>query len=159
VTVAGVTAPGPAAYNHVRVLEVGPAKAKNVLVLEPGTSAGAEYFRLDAEAIAERLPGWQVWSIDRRENALEDHSMLDKYIAGQATPQQVFDYYLGWINNSKITPHFQPPSTEATAYARQWGMNVAIGDLHNVVELAKKRGGKVVLGGHSLGGSIATAYA
>lgn len=158
-TVAGVTAPGPAAYNKVRVLEVGPAKAKNVLVLEPGTSAGAAYFRLDAEAIAERLPGWQVWSIDRRENALEDHSVLDRYLAGQATPQQVFDYYLGWINDKSITTHFQPPTTQATAFARQWGMDVAVGDLHNVVELAKQRGGKVALGGHSLGGSIATAYA
>ena len=38
-------------------------------------------------------------------------------------------------------------------------MNVAVQDLHVVIEAAKKLGGKVVLGGHSLGGSVVTAYA
>jgi pimeloyl-ACP methyl ester carboxylesterase len=155
----GVTAAGPAQYNRVRVLEVGPRDAKNVLVLEPGTSAGAEYFRLDAEALVEKLRGWQVWSIDRRENWLEDHSVLDQYIAGAKTPQQIFDYYLGWLTNPKISPHFQPPSNNSVAFARDWGMDVTIGDLHRVVERAKQLGGKVVLGGHSLGGTITTAYA
>jgi pimeloyl-ACP methyl ester carboxylesterase len=159
VTMDGVVGPGPAKYNRVRVLEVGPADAKNVLVLEPGTSAGAAYFRLDAEDIVEHQPGWQVWSVDRRENLLEDHSALDAYLAGKRTQQQVFDYYLGWLSNPKISPHFQAPSDASVAFARQWGMDVAIGDLHNVIGAAKKLGGKVVLGGHSLGGAIATAYA
>jgi pimeloyl-ACP methyl ester carboxylesterase len=150
---------GPAKYNRFRVLEVGPADAKNVLVLEPGTSAGAMSLRLDAEAIVARLTGWQVWSIDRRENFLEDHSVLDEYIAGRRTPRQLFDYYLGWLSNPKITPHFQAPSNESVAFARQWGMAVTIDDLHQVVGAAKQLGGKVVLGGHSLGGAIATAYA
>ncbi len=38
-------------------------------------------------------------------------------------------------------------------------MNVAVQDLHVVIDAAKKLGGKVVLGGHSLGGSVVTAYA
>ena len=38
-------------------------------------------------------------------------------------------------------------------------MNVAVQDLHIVIGAAKKLGGKVVLGGHSLGGSVVTAYA
>ena len=38
-------------------------------------------------------------------------------------------------------------------------MNVAVQDLHTVIGAAKKLGGKVVLGGHSLGGSVVTAYA
>jgi hypothetical protein len=38
-------------------------------------------------------------------------------------------------------------------------MNVAVQDLHRVIRAAAKRGGKVVLGGHSLGGSVVTAYA
>lgn len=38
-------------------------------------------------------------------------------------------------------------------------MKVAVEDLHAVVLAAKQHGGKVVLGGHSLGGSITTAYA
>ena len=159
VTMNGVTGSGPAQYDHVRVLEVGPRDAKNVLVLEPGTSAGAEYFRLDAEDIVAKSPGWQVWSIDRRENLLEDHSVLDEYIAGSKTPQQVFDYYLGWLTNPKISPHFQAPTNDAVAFARQWGMDVTIGDLHRVIANAKQLGGKVVLGGHSLGGTITAVYA
>jgi hypothetical protein len=34
-----------------------------------------------------------------------------------------------------------------------------VDDLHTVIEAAKAFGGKVVLGGHSLGGSVVTAYA
>jgi pimeloyl-ACP methyl ester carboxylesterase len=47
----------------------------------------------------------------------------------------------------------------APAYAKDWGMNVAVGDLRRVIAAARKLGGKVVLGGHSLGGSVVTAYA
>jgi pimeloyl-ACP methyl ester carboxylesterase len=38
-------------------------------------------------------------------------------------------------------------------------MNVAVEDLKVVIDAAKAVGGKVVLGGHSLGGSVVTAYA
>ena len=38
-------------------------------------------------------------------------------------------------------------------------MNVAVQDLRVVIGAAKKLGGKVVLGGHSLGGTVVTAYA
>ena len=159
VTVKGVTAPGPAKYNQFKVLQIGSKDAKNVLVLEPGTSAGAGFMRLGAQAIVKSMPDWQVWSVDRRENALEDHSVIDGYIEGKKTAQQSFDYYLGWLSDPTIQPHFTAPTTAETTYARDWGMNVAIGDLHQVIDQAKGLGGKVVLGGHSLGGSIATAYA
>ncbi|MGA8371308.1 MAG: hypothetical protein WB765_14360, partial [Acidimicrobiales bacterium] len=40
----GFDAPGtPARYDKVGILKVGPSTAKNVLVLEPGTSAGSAY--------------------------------------------------------------------------------------------------------------------
>jgi hypothetical protein len=44
-------------------------------------------------------------------------------------------------------------------FAKKWGMNVAVQDLHDVIASAHKLGGKVVLGGHSLGGAVVTAYA
>jgi pimeloyl-ACP methyl ester carboxylesterase len=50
-----------------------------------------------------------------------------------------------------------PDST--VEFAKQWGLNVAIEDLHTVIKAAKKLGGRVILGGHSLGGSVVTAYA
>jgi hypothetical protein len=70
----GFAAPGtPAKFNRVGVLEVGPARAKNVLVLNPGTSSSAAYFAPLANDIVRKLKGWQVWAVDRRENLLEDH--------------------------------------------------------------------------------------
>ena len=74
----GFSAPGtPAKYNRVGVIKVGPKRAKNVLVLEPGTSAGGGYFVPLAQWIAAKTHGWQVWSVERRENLVEDQSELN----------------------------------------------------------------------------------
>jgi pimeloyl-ACP methyl ester carboxylesterase len=156
----GYDAPGtPAKYDKVGALKVGPKKARNVLILNPGTSASASYFVPVAKDIVTRLKGWQVWAVERRENLLEDHSVFNKAKERKATPQQVFDYYLGYINNPSITKHFQSIPTDQVAFARDWGMHVEIEDIHRVVKAAKKLGGRVAMGGHSLGGSITTAYA
>ena len=156
----GYDAPGtPAKYDKVGALKIGPKNARNVLILNPGTSASASYFVPVAKDIVTRTKGWQVWAVERRENLLEDHSMFNKAKEGKATPQQVFDYYLGYLNNSSIKTHFQSIPTDKVAFARQWGMHVEVEDIHRVVKAAKKLGGKIVMGGHSLGGSITTAYA
>jgi len=150
----------PDSLDRVGVLKVGSPLARNVLVLVPGTSAGAGYFEPLAEDIVNRTHGrWQVWSVERRENQLEDQTEVDRYKQGQATSQQFFDYYLGWLVNPTITSHFQVIPDDSVAFARGWGMNVEIEDLHRVVEAAGRFGRTVVLGGHSLGGSITTAYA
>src|SRR3954465_6056562 len=92
--IAGYVSPGtPAKYNRVGILEIGPRTAKNVLVLNPGTSASAAYFAPPARSIVASVKGWQVWAVERRENLLEDHSMLDKAKAGKASAQQLSDYY------------------------------------------------------------------
>jgi len=153
-------APGtPAQYNKVGIIKVGPSSAKNVLVLEPGTSAAAAYFVPLAKWIVSKTSGWQVWAVERRENLLEDQSELNLYKEHKATTTQLFDYYLGYLKNSSITQHYQPVANSTVEFAKQWGMNVAVQDLHVVIAAAKKLGGKVVLGGHSLGGSVVTAYA
>ncbi len=74
----------PAQYNKVGVIKVGPRTAKNVLVLEPGTSAGGAYFVPLAKWIVPRLQGWQVWSVERRENLLEDQSVLNQAKTGRS---------------------------------------------------------------------------
>ena len=156
----GFAAPAtPAKYNKVGVIKVGPAKAKNVLVLAPGTSAGGAYFVPLAQWLVSKLPGWQVWSEERRENLLEDQSVLNLAKRGKASTQRVFDYYLGYITDPSVTSHFKLIPDGSVQFAKQWGMNVAVGDLHRVIAAAHKLGGKVVLGGHSLGGSVVTAYA
>ncbi|MGZ4196265.1 MAG: hypothetical protein ACXVFQ_07850 [Solirubrobacteraceae bacterium] len=156
----GFAAPGtPAKYDKVGVIEVGSPKAKNVLVLAPGTSAGAAYFVPLAQWLTSKLPGWQVWSEERRENLLEDQSVLNLAKRGKASAKTVFDYYLGYLTDKSVTHHFALIPDSSVQFAKQWGMNVAVQDLHRVIGAALKRGGNVVLGGHSLGGSVVTAYA
>jgi pimeloyl-ACP methyl ester carboxylesterase len=156
----GFAAPGtPAKYDKVGVIKVGPSSAKNVLVLEPGTSAGSAYFVPLAQWIVSKAKGWQVWSVERRENLLEDQSELNVFKEGKATATQLFDYYLGFLKDSHIKDHLQLISNSTVEFAKQWGMKVAVEDLHVVIQAAKELGGNVVLGGHSLGGAVVTAYA
>ena len=101
----GYAAPGtPAKYNKVGVIKVGSRHARNVLVLEPGTSAGGGYFVPLAQWIVSRAPGWQVWSVERRENLLEDQSELNLAKEHKVTVNQMFDYYLGYLADSERHP-------------------------------------------------------
>ncbi len=156
----GYRAPGtPSRYDKVGVIKVGPAHARNVLVLEPGTSAGSAYFVPLAKWIVAKRKGWQVWAVERRENLLEDQSVLEQAKEGKASATELYDYYLGFLVNPSIKDHFQFIPDSRVQFAKQWGMTVAVNDLHRVIAAAHRLGGKVVLGGHSLGGGVVTAYA
>jgi hypothetical protein len=100
-----------------------------------------------------------VWAVERRENLLEDHSLINRAKAGRASNQRVFDYYLGHLTKPEVTDHFRSIPDSEVPFARRWGMRVQVEDLRRVVRAARRLGGKVVMGGHSLGGSITTAYA
>jgi pimeloyl-ACP methyl ester carboxylesterase len=141
------------------VLKVGSADAKNVLVLEPGTSAGAAYFVPLARWITAKAPAWQVWSVERRENLFEDQSELNAFKQGKISSTQLYNYYLGYLKDPSVQPHFKSIPDSSVAFAKDWGLDVAVQDLNLVIRAAKQLGGKVVLGGHSLGGSVVTAYA
>ena len=157
---AGAKAPGtPARFDRVGVLKFGSPRARNVLVLEPGTSAGSAYFVPLAQWIVSHAQGWQVWSVERRENLLEDQSVLERAKDGKASPKKLFDYYLGFLKDSSIKHHFAFIPDSSVRFAKRWGLAVAVGDLHHVITAARRLGGKVVLGGHSLGGGVVTAYA
>ena len=150
----------PDELDRVGVLKIGPERARNVLVLNPGTSGGATYFKPLAQRIVrETKRRWQVWAVERRENQLEDHSVLNRGKRDKVTSQRVFDYYLGWLADSNIEDHFELIPDAEVEFARGWGLNVEIKDLRRVVNAAAKQGRRVVMGGHSLGGSITTAYA
>jgi hypothetical protein len=156
----GFASPGtPDNLNVVGVLKIGNPKAKNVLVLNPGTSAGGGYFQPLARTVVKRLPDWQVWSVERRENFLEDQSELNLLKQGKVSAQDDFNYYLGYLSNSSVTNHLHPVPDSQVPFARGWGMNTEINDLRTVVKAAARKGRNVAMGGHSLGGSIATAYA
>ena len=115
----GFNAPGtPAKYKKVGIIKTGPSDAKNILVLVPGTLASAAYFEPLAKDIVRKSKGWQVWAIERRENILEDHSVLNQAKKGKDTPQQLFDYYLGFVTDPSITKHFQFIPDSDVGFAR-----------------------------------------
>src|SRR3954466_15808422 len=121
---AGFQSPGtPAKYDKVGVLKIGLPGARNVLVLNPGTSASAAYFAPLARSIVAKAPRWQVWAVERRENLLEDQSVFDRAKARQATPREVFDYYLGWIKDSSVTSHMR-------LIPQRGAVRQAVGDEH-----------------------------
>src|SRR3954447_21937321 len=159
-TFQGYASPGtPSNLNVVGALKTGDPKAKNVLVLNPGTSASAAYFEPLAKTIVKLLPDWQVWAVERRENYLEDQSELNLFKQGKVSPTDFFNYYLGYLSNPSVVNHYSSVPNSAVPFARDWGMNTEINDLRVVVKAAARGGRNVAMGGHSLGGSIATAYA
>ena len=152
--------PGPAEFDVSEVHQFGPKDPKQVLVLMPGTAGGAGDFTLVARELVDRVPGLAVWSIDRRSQVLEDTSLFEQALAGEATLQEMFDYYLGWIfNGGTPEDHFDFLDTDTVPFAQNWGMKVALQDARKVVREAKRTGAEVLLGGHSLGASLAAAYA
>jgi pimeloyl-ACP methyl ester carboxylesterase len=152
--------PGPGAYDHVLVHEMGPRDADRVLVLMPGTMGGAGDFTLLGEQLTKRVGDVQVWAIDRRSQALEDTSAFRQALAGELSLQQVFDHYLGWLTNGGSPPdHYQFLDTGTLGFAREWGMKTALDDARRVVRAAGRGGREVILGGHSLGASLTAAYA
>ena len=152
-------APGPPETQSVHVSKFGPEDASRVLVLVPGTVGGAGDFTLLAEDIVATTPDLEVWALDRRSQGLEDTSVFEQVLAGTATPDDAFDYYLNWIVTPSITEHYEPLEVEDTQYATEWGLEVALEDTRRVVKAARDGGRDVYLGGHSLGASTAAAYA
>ncbi len=154
-TVAGT----PAKYDQVQVRTFGSPSATHVLVLVPGTNSGAGDFDLVGPYLASHVPDLQVWAEMRREGALQDESVVQSTLAGQTTTQQMFDYYLGWLSDPRITDHYRPLEASDYGFVADWGMAVAMDDLHAVIMKAREGGKRTVtLGGHSLGGIEAAVY-
>ncbi len=150
----------PTRYDRVAVRRFGSSSAAHVLVLVPGTNGGAGDFDLVAPYLVTHVPHLQVWAEMRREGALQDDSLVQSVLAGKATYQQAFDYYLGFLSDPSITDHYQPLQASQFTFVQQWGMAVAMNDLNAVIQKARKGGSRTVtLGGHSLGGTEAAAYA
>lgn len=152
-------APGPRVYDRLDVTTYGSAKARTVLVLIPGTYGGRGDFALVGPALTKRIPGLQVWALDRRSQRLEDQRTFAAALSGKTTPQTMFDYYLGWLANPAISDHYQPPDLTKLGFAADWGLRLLMEDTRRVVMRARRGGRRVILGGHSLGASAALAYA
>ena len=115
-TIPGAPGPGPGEVRQgPRSRSSGRRRRSRVLVLVPGTQGGAGDFAFLGPEIVERVPGLQVWAMDRRSHLLEDTTGFDDGIADEA-----FRYYLGGGG-------FAPPTDEETGWAREWGLDLALG--------------------------------
>jgi hypothetical protein len=143
------------AYKHA-----GDGKPDTVLVLMPGTWAGAmsmDRFARDVIRMAERhgRRGLQVWLHDRRSEQMEDHTGLmwaarnkdrlptDEVILG------VSDYYRPGFRPEEggvelLGRKFTPLDHDAVRFMAGWGADVAVRDWRAVVlEAHRKVGNKV----------------
>jgi pimeloyl-ACP methyl ester carboxylesterase len=156
----GFNAPGtPAKYNKVGVIKTGPSDAENVLVLVPGTLRQRRLLRAAGEGHRPSVEGLAGLG-DRAPGELPRGSLgAEPGQERQGHPEADVRLLPRLRTDPSITKHFQFIPDADVAFARDWGMKVEVEDMRRVVEQAKKQGGKVVLGGHSLGGSITTAYA
>ena len=157
----------PVEYNRVRVVRyrvdaTPPKPARAIVVMMPGFIAGAGPFDGLARAIVRRSgpdDALEAWAVDRRSNLLEDTHGLDVAEA-RRDPSRAQAYYFQQEEvEGKTFEGFRLPAS--MKWMSEWGAETTVEDLRRVIELVpqQERKTRVVLLGHSLGASIAEAYA
>jgi len=127
---------------------------ETVLVLVPGLLSGALTFDDYARKLVASTPNLEVWAQDRRANLLEDRRGFEIALVAR-DPQLAYDYYL---TNRGQAGGFQRRTPQDFDFVGYWGIDVHLRDLHKIVAEAREQATTVVLGGHSLGGSIVSLY-
>lgn len=127
---------------------------ETILVLVPGLLSGALTFDDYARKLVASTPRLEVWAQDRRANLLEDRRGFEAAFAA-SDPQLAYDYY---VTRRGQEGGFQPLAPQDYPFVGFWGINVHLHDLHAIILHARERADTVVLGGHSLGGSIVSLY-
>jgi hypothetical protein len=147
----------PAKYNRALYLRFYAAlePTHTILVLVPGLFGSATDFDLLARQLVAATPGLEVWATERRSNLLEDRSAMTASLE-RHDPMLAYDYY---VKNYGKPGGFQPLSPDEVRFEAYWGLKVALEDVHRVVLEAHAHAPQVILGGHSLGGSIVGFYA
>lgn len=130
-------------------------KASAVIVLMPGFLGGVTNFDRLARNVVSLDPSLEVWAVDRRSNALEDHRVLDAAYT-KRDPMSAWRYH---IRDAGTANGFEPLEPKAVAFMGYWGLQVHLEDLRRVVQLARGFGQRVILGGHSLGAAMVSLYA
>lgn len=126
-----------------------------IVIAVPGLFGGASSFTPLARRMVAVTPGLQVWALDRRANALEDRRPVALAMAA-GDPAPAADAYLG---SEGEPPSYRRPDPEHFSFVADWGLEVHLGDLHEVVREARATAPRVVLMGHSLGASFVGVYA
>jgi pimeloyl-ACP methyl ester carboxylesterase len=130
-------------------------KARAVVVLMPGFLGGVANFDRVARGVVSRDSSLEVWAVDRRSNGLEDHRVLDEaYRTRNATG--AWQYH---IRDLEKPGGFKPLGAGDVKFMGYWGLQTHLEDLRRVIQLAHGYGGRVILGGHSLGAALVSLYA
>ncbi|MEA2433573.1 MAG: hypothetical protein QOG54_1030 [Actinomycetota bacterium] len=153
-----------------------PPPPKAVVILIPGFFGGADDFAYVGKRLVERNHDLQVWSLDRRNNFLENR-------CGMEYAQQTGGYAIAalyYLNDVPITgcprgsddpdpaawngmdsEFFLTQEEAASVGMADWGLETQLNDLRRLIARAHKLypNAKVVLGGHSLGGMSTQLFA
>jgi len=162
----------PAACDYIHYLRFRPASDNDapapvhaVVIMIPGYIGGAGSFgylarQLVARAALQGKPV-EVWAIDRRANCLEDQTGMQAAESAR-DPQAALDYYYKRISiDGRTFGGFY--SAADTPYVSEFGLQLLMQDIHTI--LAEKipdpadRKKTVFIAGHSMGATIAAAYA
>ncbi|MGL4609485.1 MAG: hypothetical protein ACRCYY_07335 [Trueperaceae bacterium] len=128
---------------------------KTIFILSPGIFGGATSMDVVARQLVAAIPDLEVWSVDRRANALEDISMMVEGLEARSG-REAYDYY---VTNYGKPNGFTPLPPDDVRFVSEWGLEVHLRDLHEIVKQARILAPKVVLGGHSLAAAIIGYYA
>lgn len=159
----------PAALNRVQVIryraDATPAmSARGVVVAMPGFLGGAGSFDPLARALVRRSVAAgtpvEVWAIDRRSNLLED--LRGMHAAERLRdPEVAAGYYLARdiTVGGQSFGGYLTERDPSVGYMAEWGVATTLRDLKAVIDRVPSPRSHVVLLGHSLGASLAEAFA
>lgn len=126
-----------------------------VMIIVPGIFGGATSVDIVARQLVSAIPGLEVWAVDRRSNLLEDLRVMEDGLKTRH-PETAYDYY---VTNVGKDEGFKPVPADEARFMVEWGLEVHLRDLHEIVKQAKLTAPRVILAGHSLGAAIIGYYA
>jgi pimeloyl-ACP methyl ester carboxylesterase len=152
----------PPEYNRGRAFRyalLGAPAPSTVLVLIPGLNSGPNTMDIISRSLLlQNGPGLEVWITVPRPTLLQDRRGVEAALAYR-NPDFALGYYYGSLEIDGHRFHLlQGPEVPFMAY---WGLDVHLRDIDAVVREIQARYPhvRIVLGGHSLGGILAAAYA
>lgn len=145
----------PDGYNRTFYLRYsGRAATRTILVLMPGVFMGAAAFDGLARQLVARTPGVEVWAVDRRSNQLEPRDASRDSL--RSRDGSIAYRYL--VTAAGAPGGFSPLDRDDVSFLPYWGLDTHLRDLHAVVVQARAQARRVIVGGHSLGATLASLY-
>lgn len=131
----------------------------SVLIFVPGLNSGPNTADILARAlVAAQGADLEVWVIAARAGLLQDRRGVEAALAYR-NPDFALGYYYGTLEIDGHT--FHKLKGREVPYMAYWGLDVHLRDIRAIVREVHARypSARVILGGHSLGGILASAYA